>query len=455
MARLLFLNQPTVGHLNTLLTIAMQMKEDGHTVHFLIPGTDKRIPQLNLSALQTARSIPTMIEKKGVTFDLLEIRPSPGLLFSVMRLPLSTGYDEFLAAIDLFTHSLESLSNRIIEFLGSYKPDALVSDFGFPATSIAADAAKIPFINIYHSGLPFRGPGIPPFASGLPIPVPQGKELDVYERKERKVLGRLDARINRVRRALGLAEIEPGLLRRPYSQWLNLVTSVEAIEAPRDNLGSSTLYIGPCFSKRQQSASDFPFDQLRAECYKVYVSLGTVFNNKPDAFRKIMRGLDRPEFQVIVSAGGAYETLVREPHPENVMLFRSVPQVDLLPRVDMVIGHGGNNSTNETLAAGKPLIVVPVGGEQGDNASRVEYLHTGMRLHLDSFTPDEIYKNVMQIRSEPAYRDRLAELQARIAKTDGPSTASKAIQWVAENQKPLVRPEGAPLTVERGALWVK
>lgn len=34
MSRILFLNQPTVGHLNTLLTIALQMQADGHTVHF-------------------------------------------------------------------------------------------------------------------------------------------------------------------------------------------------------------------------------------------------------------------------------------------------------------------------------------------------------------------------------------------------------------------------------------
>lgn len=127
------------------------------------------------------------------------------------------------------------------------------------------------------------------------------------------------------------------------------------------------------FGAQSPLQSDFPFDRLRPDLYKVYVSLGTVFNNKPAVFRKIMQGLDRPEFQVIVSAGGAYPQLNRAARPANVLLFPSVPQVDLLPRVDLVIGHGGNNSTNETLAAGKPLLVLPVGGEQGDNASRVQY----------------------------------------------------------------------------------
>ncbi len=42
MSKVLFLNQPTIGHLNTLLTIALQMRENGHQVHFLVPSVDER-----------------------------------------------------------------------------------------------------------------------------------------------------------------------------------------------------------------------------------------------------------------------------------------------------------------------------------------------------------------------------------------------------------------------------
>jgi UDP:flavonoid glycosyltransferase YjiC (YdhE family) len=40
----------------------------------------------------------------------------------------------------------------------------------------------------------------------------------------------------------------------------------------------------------------FPFEKLRADKFKVYASLGTVFNNKPDVFRKIMDALNGPEY---------------------------------------------------------------------------------------------------------------------------------------------------------------
>lgn len=107
--------------------------------------------------------------------------------------------------------------------------------------------------------------------------------------------------------------------------------------------------------------------------FKIYVSLGTVFNNKPEVFRTIMRALDVPDYQVIISAGGAYRKLHKSAIPENAIVYRNVPQISLLKKIDLFISHGGNNSINEALSSGKPIIVMPVGGEQADNANRIVY----------------------------------------------------------------------------------
>jgi UDP:flavonoid glycosyltransferase YjiC (YdhE family) len=131
------------------------------------------------------------------------------------------------------------------------------------------------------------------------------------------------------------------------------------------------------------------------------------------------------------------------------MLFPSVPQVDLIPKMDLVIGHGGNNSIGETLAAGKPLIVLPVGGEQGDNASRVEYLKVGLRLDIKRFTGDEIRRAVERIRTDSTFSFRAKEIKAAIDRTDGPQTASDCIEWLNRNKRPLHRPPGFPLTVTK------
>ena len=164
---------------------------------------------------------------------------------------------------------------------------------------------------------------------------------------------------------------------------------------------------------------EFPFEQLQPDRF-VYVSLGTVFNNKPDVFRKILHALDSPAYQVILSVGAAYEALQKGPIPANALLFKSVPQVELLPRVDLFLSHGGNNSINEALAAGRPIVVLPIGGEQGDNASRIIYLGVGRRVDTKQFTPEQLRAVVDELRTDPGVRDKTAAISRAIAATQGP-----------------------------------
>jgi MGT family glycosyltransferase len=184
----------------------------------------------------------------------------------------------------------------------------------------------------------------------------------------------------------------------------------------------------------------------------VYVSLGTVFNDKPEVFRTLLRGLDTPGIQVVVSAGAAYPRLASGPLPSNALLFRRVPQVDLLPKVDLVIGHGGNNSTNETLSAGKPLLVVPVGGEQHDNARRVEYLGAGLFQPLQTLSEENVRRAVAQLREEPSFRAKAEALSRNLEATDGPSTSSALIALLARRRTPVLLPDGAPRSVTREGL---
>jgi MGT family glycosyltransferase len=449
MSRILFVNHSSVGHLNTLLSIAVTMKEQGHSVHFLIPGA--RGHKTGIQLIDTAFMLPDVIEQNGLTVDVM--RPALTMLPAAFMLPRTTGYREIRLAFDLFSQGITHYLKQMLKVIASYKPDMLVTDFAFPASSIAAEKCKLPYATIFHSGLTFRGVLIPPFGSGLPIR-PENAQGTPYDADEQKFLGKLEERINAARAGIGLPPGEGDTMRRPYSPWLNLVTSVEAIEAPRDNLTPTTLYIGPCFGKRKASQSAFPYEQLRPDAYKIYVSLGTVFNNKPAIYSRILAGLDDPASQVIVSAGGAYAALSKAGLPSNVMLFKSVPQVELLPRVDLVIGHGGNNTTNETLAAGKPLIVIPFGGEQGDNARRVEYLGMGVRLDQATFTSDDVRAAVARVRAEDGIAARAAATKAALAEADGLATASACIGWVAQKQRPLTRPAGMPVTITRERLRV-
>jgi MGT family glycosyltransferase len=446
MNKILFLNQPTVGHLNTLLSIAIQMKEDGHDVRFLVPGLQGT--RTNIQILDTGFTIPERIKRNGFICELMP--PPLSVLWSAVSLPLKSGYAEITHALNIFSEGIEHYTRQILKLIEIYHPDVLVTDFAFPATSLAADIAKIPYVVIYHSGLPFRGKGIPPFGSGLPIGSDESAAKE-YLKKENRTLNIIDKRINRARQALGLPLAEPDLLRRPYSPWLNLITSAECMEAPRENISRNTFFVGACFGKRIEM-DEFSFDFLRSDKFKIYVSLGTVFNKKPKVFLKIMRALDRPDYQVIVSAGGAYQTMKNSAIPSNAAVFKSVPQVGLLPKIDLFISHGGNNSINEALSCGKPIIVMPVGGEQADNASRVVYLGAGKRVDITRFSEEQLRAVVEEIRMNPTFQERALTIMKGLQSTKGVVTASRCIDWVARKSKPLSNKEGIPSTLTLGHL---
>lgn len=450
MSDIAFLSHPTVGHLNTLLSTGLRMRAEGHRTRFFIPGGPSLGFRLKPDILNNVVDVPAMVERAGLPLERL--RPALGVIFHAIRLARSSGYQESRIALELFTSGAVGTTRDILRRLERQPADVLVADFAFFPAALAAEKLGLPWVAVYHSGLPFHGPGVPPWGSGLPLGT-EGPELQRAETAEAEVLAGLRRKLDKVRRSLGLGPGPEDVLRTPASPWLNLVVSHEAIEAPRTRLGPSCFFIGPCFSTRRGTdAEGFPFDKLRADAFKVYVSMGTVFNDKPEVFRTLLRGLDVPGVQVVVSGGAAFPSLASGPLPSNVLLFRRVPQVDLLPRMDLVIGHGGNNSTNETLAAGKPLLVVPVGGEQHDNARRVEYLGAGLFLPLQELSPENVRRAVTRLREEPGFRMKAEALRTHLETTDGPTTASALITLLARRRAPVRLPDGAPRTVTREAL---
>jgi UDP:flavonoid glycosyltransferase YjiC (YdhE family) len=64
--------------------------------------------------------------------------------------------------------------------------------------------------------------------------------------------------------------------------------------------------------------------------------------------------------------------------PPNVHVERWVPQAEVLPRATAVVCHGGSGSTLGALAAGLPIVLVPLFADQPHNAQRVAAVGAGV-----------------------------------------------------------------------------
>jgi UDP:flavonoid glycosyltransferase YjiC (YdhE family) len=108
-----------------------------------------------------------------------------------------------------------------------------------------------------------------------------------------------------------------------------------------------------------------------------------------------------------------------------------VPQTKILPHVDLVITHGGNNTFTECLDAGTPMVVLPLFWDQYDNAQRAHELGFGVRLDTYGCTGRELTGAIDGLLAHQRVRTRLAPISARLRAEPGTVKAADLIERVA------------------------
>jgi UDP:flavonoid glycosyltransferase YjiC (YdhE family) len=103
---------------------------------------------------------------------------------------------------------------------------------------------------------------------------------------------------------------------------------------------------------------------------------------------------------------------------------------------DLVITHGGNNTTTEALHFGKPMVVLPLFWDQYDNAQRVQEVGYGVRLDTYRFAERELTDALDRLLADTAMRRRMGDEATRIRQRDGKTRAADLIERVGEQGRP-------------------
>lgn len=116
----------------------------------------------------------------------------------------------------------------------------------------------------------------------------------------------------------------------------------------------------------------------------VYISMGTVINDRPDFYEKCIKALGSMNADVIISCGNTVDIKSLGELPDNFKIYPRVNQLDVLSRVDAFITHCGMNSVSESLYMAAPMILYPQTNEQRAVAARTEEIGAGVLLKDDS-----------------------------------------------------------------------
>jgi MGT family glycosyltransferase len=159
----------------------------------------------------------------------------------------------------------------------------------------------------------------------------------------------------------------------------------------------------------------------------IYLSLGSLGGADVGLMQRLVDVLATSPHRVIVSMGPRADELRLA---DNMAGAATLPQTKVIPQVDLVITHGGNNTTTEAMHFGKPMVVLPLFWDQYDNAQRVHEKGFGVRLSTYAFADGELTGAVDRLLADTLLRERMAAIGAGIRDRDGLRTGAEIIEQV-------------------------
>ncbi|KAH9426026.1 hypothetical protein DERP_006966 [Dermatophagoides pteronyssinus] len=148
----------------------------------------------------------------------------------------------------------------------------------------------------------------------------------------------------------------------------------------------------------------------------IYVSMGSMGSVDLELMQRLTSILAKSDHKYIVSKGPRHDEY--ELTGKNMWGARFIPQVKILPLVDLVITHGGNNTVTETFAQGKPMIVMPLFCDQSDNGQRLLETGFGACFEPYDFEEQQLLSTIDRLLTDEKLADRLRRASDRIKKSN-------------------------------------
>ena len=309
---------------------------------------------------------------------------------------------------------------QLVAIIDRVRPDVIVEDnvVEFPALRTAG----VPFTRIVSCNpLEVKDPGLPPAFSGYPCADPGdwARFRAEYERVHRSLWREFDEWV-REQGAPALPDLE-----FISDGDLNLYVYPEVADYPRVRPLGAGWHRLDSSVRKSDGAFALPEHLAAGDGSLVYFSLGSLGSADVELMRRMIDSLAKTPHRYVVSEGPLHAEFELA---DNMHGAEFLPQTSIIPLVDLVITHGGNNTTTECFHFGKPMIVLPLFWDQYDNAQRVHELGYGVRLDTYRFTDRELHAAVDRLVGDTQLRARLGAAGKAIRARDGVDHAADAIE---------------------------
>jgi MGT family glycosyltransferase len=419
---IVFFPEGAFGPTNNCVGIGDVLRRRGHRVVFIVEESFAGTLEAQGFEERTMRLTPPP-----------ETEEAPGQFWKdfirdtapVFRKPTIEQLGDFIApTFQALIDGAKYVDARLTEIIGELEPDLVVEDnvVSFPALF----ASGRPWARIDSCNpLEIKDPDVPPVFSGLPSEDRSGwaEFWDAY----RAAHDEMHADFDEFCRERGA----PPLPRDDFihaSPTLNLYLYPEEVDYPRRDP------LGPTWHNLEASvrATDpdwrLPEELSGGEEPLIYLSLGSLGSADVELMRTLVAELGEAPYRFIVSKGPQASEFDLAP---NMVGAEFLPQTSVLPQVDLVITHGGNNTVTESLFFGKPMLILPIFWDQHDNAQRLDETGFGVRIDTYAHEPADLLTAIARLLDDGALTDRLAQTSRRLHSARGTEIAATLIERAA------------------------
>jgi UDP:flavonoid glycosyltransferase YjiC (YdhE family) len=338
---------------------------------------------------------------------------------------------EFKNIFALFEHALNVLvcgpagkfAADTLAVLKHHPADVVLTDFIMLGSQIAAEKAGLPYA-VLEPNINMRPvAGVPAFGPGLmPAKGPLGRLRD-------RIMNGLGTRMwkkglpafNAARAELGLAPVGDIWEQYDRATRVFVMTSPAFDFVPPEGLAGlppNMTYVGAVLDDPvwagQSWAPPWPAENQDPI---VLVGLSSTYQEQQDAIGRVVEAVAGMKVRALVTLGPALASVgtdVKTPSP-NVVVVPTAPHGLVLPHCAAAITHCGHGTTIRALAAGVPLVCMPMGRDQNDTAARVVARGAGVRIKPTA-SPAAIRKALETVLGDRRYAEGAKALRGAIAR---------------------------------------
>ncbi|HET9899053.1 MAG TPA: glycosyltransferase [Streptosporangiaceae bacterium] len=378
-ARFLFVVVPVVSHLWPAVAVGDALAAKGHEVAWCGPEGDVR-PLVGPDALIFATG-------KRSYRELHQLGTG-----AVREL-----WDQYLIPLNRF------IAGPVEKAVARYRPDLVVADQYAFAGALAAERHGVRWAT---------------FCAGVTELTPS-----VHDPVLR---GWVSSKLAQARQRAGLPA-DDGVDPR-FSPYLIVAATTRALTGAA-RLPANCVLVGAALGTRRTDPG-FSWDWWDPGRRHVLVTAGSMSAHLVrDYLARVMTALEpmADRLQVVLNSA---DDVLPDP-PPHVLVAPRIPMLELMPKLDAVICQGGQNTVNEALIHGVPMVIAPIRLGEPAVAEQVSRAGAGVMVSYAHASPAELAKAVTAVLDEPGYRERARRIAGEMSAAGGARGAAEHLAALA------------------------